>query len=123
MPKADPFSKAPEFLAAFQNIRKNGFFASMTFSVGSVLGDIHSCTIMATGYIPNLKKYAANGCGQVIDPQRIIAACRKLALRKPTKSVYVKVMNEDWPLYDKDEKEVIGSKGSRVTLAFTVYFK
>jgi len=120
----DPFARVPEFLAAFNNILKNGFFEEIQLNVGGKMteGRIYSCTIIATGCIPTSKRFKADGCGTLIDPNTIITSCRSLANRKRGANVTTTVETTDWPLWDADGQKVIGSKGKRTQLFFHIAF-
>lgn len=121
----DLFAQVPEFLAAFNNILKNGFFEDIKLSVNGPMmeGKIYGCSITATDCVPVSEEYAADGCGAVIDPNVIIAACRKLAGQKKVTGVTTKVETEDWQLFHEVEGNVIGSKGKRTELYLYVSFK
>lgn len=121
----DLFAQVPEFLAAFNNVLENGFFEDFKFNVnGSMMeGKIVGCAINATGCVPVSKEYGADGCGAVIDPNVIIASCRKLAGQKMVTGVTTKVETKDWSLWDTDGENVIGSKGKRTELYLYVSFK
>lgn len=124
MPK-DLFAQVPEFLAAFRNILNNGFFEEIQFSTGNEMseGTVYSCCITAAGCIPSNKKFGADGCGAIINPKTIIAACRKLATQKKVKGVTTKVETKDWPLWDAKGENVVGSKGKRIGLFLQITFK
>lgn len=124
MPK-DLFAPVPEFLAAFDNILKNGFFEEIQFNTGGKMmeGKIYGCSITATGCVPSDKKFEAEGSGAIIDPNTIVASCRKLATQKKVKDVTTKVETKDWPLWDATGEKVIGSKGKRTELFLYVTFK
>lgn len=121
----DLFAEVPEFLAAFDHILKNGFFEDVQLSVSGKMmeGKINGCSIDATGCVPNDKKYDADGCGAIVDPRTIIASCRDLSDKKQVKKVATKVETEDWPLYNDEEMEIIGSKGKRTHLSIHVIFE
>lgn len=123
--KKDLFAQVPEFLAAFNNVLENGFFEEIQFHVGGKMteGRIPSCSITAMGCVPSEKKYKADGCGAVIDPATIIASCRKLAGQKKIQDIIAKIETENWPLYDAEGQNVIGSKGKRTKLYILVMFK
>jgi hypothetical protein len=120
----DPFKNAPEFLAAFENVRKNGFFEEMQYQVGSPMSDgkISHCIFGATGCVPSEQKYAAVGCGALFDPPSIIESCKKLSQTMEVKHVSVEVKTEDWALWDEAEENIIGSKGYRTKMSIFVRF-
>jgi hypothetical protein len=121
----DPFAKVPEFLAAFNNIRTNGFFSHIEFKAGSPGMEemmLH-CGIVAEGYVPNSKKYFAPGCGAIINPEKIIASCKEMCKTRKIKHVEVKVETENWKLWDKKEENVIGSKGTQTKLYIFIHFE
>lgn len=122
MPK-DLFATVPEFLAAFDNILKNGFFEEIQFSAYGMGGKISFCSITAKGCVPNNSKYAATGCGAVIDPHTIIASCRNLAEQKQVKTVATTVETVDWPLWNRQGEKIIGSKGQYTKMSATIFFK
>ncbi len=121
----DLFAPVPEFLAAFKNVLENGFFEDFRFNVNGPMmeGKIFGCAINATGCVPVSKEYMADGCGAIIDPNVIIASCRKLADQKEVTGVTTKVETKDWPLWDTDGENLIGSKGKRTELHLYVSFK
>lgn len=127
MPK-DLFATVPEFLAAFDNILENGFFEDIQFNMtGKMMeGKIFSCSIMATGCVPNDSKYAKYkpvSSSAIIDPRVVVDSCRALAEEKRVKSVFTKVETQDWPRWSRDEERIIGSKGQRTNLNLTITFK
>lgn len=124
MPK-DLFAPVPEFLAAFSNILGNGFFEEIQFNTGDKMmeGRIYGCSISATGCVPSDKKYKADGCGAIVDPNAVIASCRKLADQKKVKDITTKVETKDWPLWDTKGENVVGSKGKRTELFLYITFK
>lgn len=121
----DLFDQVPEFLAAFNNIVKNGFFEEIQFSASGKMmeGKIFGCSITATGCVPSDKKFAANGSGSIIDPNAIVAACRKLTDQNRVKDVTTKVETKDWPLWDAKGEKMIGSKGKRTELFLYIAFE
>lgn len=123
MPK-DLFAPVPEFLVAFDNILKNGFFEDIQFGAhGKMMeGKIYACFITAIGCVPSNKKYGADGCGAIIDPHTVIASCRALVKKKKVKNVSTKVETEEWPLWDTAGEKKIGSKGKRTELKLYVEF-
>lgn len=124
MPK-DLFAPVSEFLVAFNNILENGFFEEIQFNAcGKMMeGEIYGCFITATGCVPSDKKYKADGCGAVIDPNAVIASCRKLADQNQVKDITTKVETKDWPLWDTQEESIVGSKGKRTELFLYITFK
>ena len=125
MKNKDLFEQIPEFLAGFDNIRKNGFFESIELNVGHKFmeGRVHGCTLTASGCVPKNRKSRARGCGAVIDPVAIIDSCRALAQQRKVLSVSVKIESQDWPLYDPKGENVIGSNGTRTNLFLYITFK
>lgn len=125
MPKKDVFAGVPEFMAAFDNIAKNGFFEHIQFNVGDQMmeGRIGSCLIRASGYVPSGAAYHAEGCGVLINPQTVIDACRKLADKRKIEAVFTDVKSNDWQLWSKDETEVVGSKGMKTEMFISIIFK
>ena len=121
----DLFVKVPEFLAAFNRILKEGFFEDIDFHVHGLMmeGRIHACSIIARGCVPNNKKCAAKGCGAIVNPDQIIATCRELAKRHKIQSVQAQVKTDGWPLYDRSENQIVGTKGTRTELSLYILFK
>jgi hypothetical protein len=124
MPK-DLFVQVPEFLAAFDNIRTNGFFEDIQYAVHGMMmeGRIQICSITAMGCIPNDPRYMAVGASAVIDPHQLVDSCRTLAHDRQIRDVTTKIETNPWPLYDRKGEEVIGSKGSRTKLFLHITFK
>lgn len=121
----DLFAPVPEFLAAFNNILENGFFEEVEFHVrGKMMeGKIFSCSITATGCVPANESYKASGCGAVIDPNAVIASCRKLADQNQVKDITTKVETKNWPVWNTEGENIIGSKGTRTELSLYITFK
>lgn len=121
----DPFEAAPEFLAAFNNIAAKGFFEHLTVEIGGVMaeGRPFFCSIRGSGCIPNDEKYAAAGCGALVNPDNIVANAHLVSARYPIKEVVVEVKTADWPLCDKRGEKVIGSKGTRTTFSMFIMFE
>lgn len=122
MKKVDPFVQAPEFLAAFNNVAKNGFFGEIKFSGLGSEGRTYSCSIEATGHIPNDTKYAEKGFGVLVDPEAIIMACKAVTGRHEVRKVYVAVTTENWDLYDRTGNSVVGVKGTTTKMQLCIYF-
>lgn len=119
----DAFEKAPEILAAFDNIRKNGHFGQLNFMIRTYdSGKVHSCNFEAIGYLPNDEKYQSSGCGVITNPRTVIANCRELAKQNEVENFTGKVTTEDWPLWNKSGNDVVGSRGQKVTLSFYIEF-
>ncbi len=123
-PVNDVFAQVPEFLAAFNNILEKGFFESVQFHVGSPMseGALHLVSILCSGCVPSDKKYEAKGCGLVIDPNTVVATCRKLVAENQVKNVTTNVETNDWSLYDEKDGKVIGSRGQRTKLSLHITF-
>lgn len=122
--KKDPFKDVPAFLAAFHQIQREGFFEDIRFNGMGFEGKVGSCTIDAVGCVPKNKKYQKGaGCGALVSPDSIIEKCRGMATRSTIKSVYAAVETNDWPLYDASGNNLIGSKGVRIKLSFSLTFK
>lgn len=121
----DPFAEVPEFLTAFDNIAQNGFFEEVSMKVGGAMdeGIVRTCCVTAWGCVPNSPKYATAGCGTIIDPHSIVAACRKLAEQKKIEKIVSEIKGEDWILYSADENTIKGSKGRRTRLYLLIIFK
>jgi hypothetical protein len=124
MKKVDLFDQAPEFLAAFNNIATNGFFEQITFTFGDKMagGEPFKCFIEAAGCIPSSEKYRKEGIRVLMKPEDVIASCRAITGRHKVKEVSVTVQTGDWPLYDKDGENVIGSKGTRTDMRIYIRF-
>jgi|GEM_PF-7024199 len=123
MKNKDQFSKAPEFLAAFDHISANGFFDKMVFSCEgfeSKLGS--SCHLEIIGYIPNDVKYAKKGLGVLYDPHAIIASCKKHTSHKIARHLDFTVETTNWKLWDRRGEKVIGSKGTQTKLKMYIQF-
>ena len=120
----DPFAQVPEFLAAFDNILANGFFEGIHLEVGDGMteGYIFSCSIKASGCVPDDTKYMQDGSGALVDPHAIIASCRALAETKKIKMVTTDVETTDWLRYGRNDK-VVGSKGKRTKMFISITFK
>ncbi len=121
----DLFAPVPEFLAAFNNLLENGFFEGIQFHAGGKLteGVIHGCSITISGCVPSGKQYKMEGCGAIIDPNAVIDSCRKLADQNKVKEIMTKVETENWPLWDADGENIIGSKGKRTELFLYITFE
>ncbi|HEY0979722.1 MAG TPA: hypothetical protein VGE23_02695 [Candidatus Paceibacterota bacterium] len=121
----DLFESVPEFLAAFNNILENGFFEQVEFAARGegMEGKVHSCSVIAAGCVPDHKRYQADGCGLIVDPGTVIAAVRKLAGQEKVMDVSTKVETNDWPLWDTEGENIIGSKGKRTKLSLYITFK
>lgn len=121
---SDPFEKAPEFLAAFNNILSNGFFEQVEFQAGMAMmeGEVPNCHIRAHGCVPSEKKYSSVGCGALIDPASIVSSCKELSKKQKVKQVLVTVKTENWPLWDNSGNNVIGSKGTRTEMFIFIRF-
>ncbi len=121
----DLFAPVPEFLAAYNNILENGFFEEIKFTAGSVMmeGKIHSCFVSISGCVPNHEKYRADGCGTLIDPNAVIATCRRLAGQNQIKHLSTSIETEDWRLWDAKGNNIVGSKGHRTKLSLQITFK
>lgn len=121
----DPFAKAPEFLAAFEHIRKNGFFERLEYHTGDLMseGVVYSCTIKAAGCVPDEDKYAAEGCGVLIDPAAIVESCKALAMKRKVDQVYVTIKTENWKLWDEAGEKSLGRKGVRTEMVMIIQFK
>jgi hypothetical protein len=120
---ADVFAQVPEFLAAFDNIEKNGFFDNVRLEIYGGEHIIYQCSLALCGYVPNDDKYQVDGCGSLIDPKAIIASCRKLVDQKKVDKVTTNVETKDWPLLDEDGECVVGSKGQQTQLKIMITFK
>ncbi len=119
----DVFAKVPEFLAAFNNILKNGYFEDIEFKARTDhKGNVSFCLISISGFIPSEEKYNAKGCGAIIDPDAIIGQCRKLCEQNEVKNLTTKVETEDWPLWDEEGEHIIGSKGQKTKIILTILF-
>ena len=117
------FTKLPAFLAACRDILENGFFAEINFTVRTLdNGEVNFCTISAKGFVPSNDEFRANGCGKIINPDEIIAKCRKVAERREIKKLEAKIETRDWPLWDSEGEYVIGSKGQKTDLSLMVLF-
>lgn len=125
MNQRDPFERAPEFLAAYENIRQNGFFEQVRCEAGGLLmeGKVPGCWIVASGCVPNHPQYTAKGCGSIVSPCAVISNCKELAKRHPLKNVLVRVETADWPLLDQRGMDIIGSKGTRTKMEIYIYFE
>ncbi len=121
----DLFVDVPAFLAAFDDIAANGFFEKIEFHVGGERseGKIPHCSISAIGYVPNAKKYAAKGCGAIIDPHSVVAQCRRLSRTHEVSIISATVETNEWTLWDASENNIIGSKGKRTKLYLSIQFK
>ncbi|MFZ2886675.1 MAG: hypothetical protein WA021_02530 [Minisyncoccia bacterium] len=120
----DLFAAVPEFLAAYNNILENGFFEEIQFNVNGrdMEGKIYGCSISAIGCVPSKDEFKADGCGAVIDPNTVIASCRKLAHQKKIKNITTKVETKDWPVWDSKGDNIVGSKGTRTELYLYIAF-
>lgn len=121
----DLFAPVPEFLAAFNNLLENGFFEEIQFNTGGKMaeGVIYGCSITLSGCVPSDEQYKVEGCGTIIDPNTVIASCRKLAGRNLVKDITTKVETKDWPLWDDEGENIIGSKGKRSELFLYIKFE
>lgn len=119
MENKDPLERAPSFLAAFSHVIAAGFFENITFSAHCYEGKLSSCTLNAVAYIPNDPKYAAKGCGILVDPKDIVTKLREFASNGTLKSFFADVQTENWDLWDEEGENVVGSKGTKSTLVFT----
>lgn len=120
MPK-DLFATVPEFLAAFNDLHKDGFFEKVEFSEGG-----YDCSIHITGYVPSSEQYKMEGCGNFIDPNAIVAHGRRLADRNLVKDIATKVEITNWPQICDDltwNDDHIGSRGKRYELNLCIMFK
>jgi hypothetical protein len=122
---SDPFAKAPEFLAAFDHVRKNGFFESIQYNAGMPMseGPVGLCSITATGCVPDEAKYAAEGCGVLIDPDAVVESCKLLAKKNKVRQVHVTIKTENWNLWDESGNNVVGRKGARTTMVMNIQFE
>ena len=118
----DLFANVPEFLAAFANIRDNGFFQDFELKVQGFDGEVTNCFMRITGYVPNDAQYAAAGCGVLFEPEQIIKTIRSLGEQREIRRIAVDVETENWALWDDAEEEVIGSKGMCTTLNLNILF-
>ena len=121
----DPFAKAPEFLAAFDHVRQNGFFERLEYHAGDLMseGIVYSCTIRAVGCVPDEARYAAKGCGTLINPFAIVESCKVLAVERKVDQVYVTIKTENWTLWDKAGEKALGRKGVRTEMSIIIRFK
>ncbi len=121
----NPFEKAPEFLAAFEHVRKNGFFERLEYHAGDLMSEglVYTCTIKAVGCVPDEAKYAAEGCGVLIDPAAIVDSCEMLAVKRKVDQVYVTIKTENWTLWDEAGEKVLGRKGVRTEMVLIIQFK
>lgn len=124
MPSKDPFAQAPDFLAAFEKIAKDGFFeeleSTVSFQEGKPPGH---CRVRAVGYVPNHRKYAAPGCAVFVDPSTLLEKMRRLAKQNRVRHVNFGVESEPWPLWNRGGNTAVGSRGTKTTLSLTVTFK
>ena len=121
--EADIFSKVPEFLAAFNNILKNGFFKEMKFETRAAdNGKVSFCGISAEGFVPCKEKYKVEGCSPLVDPKSIVLQCHKMAEQNKVKSISTKVESTDWLLWDDEETCVIESKGQETRISLIILF-
>ena len=117
----DLFAPVPEFLAAFNDLLKNGFFEKVEFHEGG-----HNCSICITGYLPSSEQYKMKGCGNFIDPNAIVAYGRKLADQNLVNDIATKVEITNWPQICDDltwDDDHIGSRGKRYELHLSIMFK
>ncbi len=120
-------SKIQEFVAQFTNILEKGFLESLTIDTMSSDGKPYSYGIRVWGLIPNDPKYAAVGCGAIIQPTAILEMIRRAQEecvqreRKLTcNSMTAKIDN--WPLFDDAGENTIGSRGQSVELYLRITF-
>lgn len=118
----DPFAKAKEFLAAFDHVRKNGFFEMVNCKILASVGKVFLVHIQILGYVPHDQKYMAQGCGVLVDPVSIVVSCKGIVKNQKLKMVKVEVKTEDWLLFDESGNEVIGSKGTETNMSIFVQF-
>ena len=123
MADRDPFAEVPGFLAAFSHIIVAGFFGELQFRVSSYNGQVSSCNLNATGFVPNDEKYAAPGCTAIIDPRDIVQKLRELALTRELTEFFVKVETKNWNLWDEAGDKALGGKGAESTFSLSASFK
>ena len=120
----DVFAQVPEFLAAFDNVKKYGFFEDIFFQVMGTGGNgkLSYVVIKIEGYIPNVPEFMNEGSGIIVDPEEILKRIRNLVNNIQVERISTEVKTENWPLWSEDEETILGSRGYKVNLYINIQF-